>query len=366
LILERAAEALAPTGQLAVVLGPRVFEYTNNEALVEALEELAGRKNTTFLPLYHGSNTRGVVELGAMGPILPGVTRARGKCMTLDEVLEGAAEPSVLYLLGDIPCFDRPACEYVIAQGTYHPPFPVDAFLPAASFAEAEGTLTNVEGRIQEVVQIEDLPDGAVTGFARPDWQIFSRLADKLSIPGLKYRSAKGVLKEISQNVPGFPSKPDRKVRMLAPRAKLPIERSAAAVTGTGPFLLVIENGGFAHRGVDLSSKVEGLEELGLDEGFRFHPDDLAKLRIEPGDEVTVSAGKVSVTGMAKSDPECPTGTIYVCRPVALGGLEHRAQLEPLYRHAPSPVKVKVQAGRRPSGKPKRKAKTVKTSAARR
>jgi predicted molibdopterin-dependent oxidoreductase YjgC len=367
-ILERAVEALATPGQLAVVLGPTVFEYANNEELVGALEELATRKNATFLPLYHGANTRGVVELGALGPILPGVMRAKGKSITLDEVLQGTAKPSVLYLVGDIPCFERPDCAYVIAQGTYQPPFPVDAFLPAASFAEAEGTLTNIEGRIQQVARIENLPDGAVTGFARPDWQIFSRLADKLAFPDLKYRSAKALLKEISQNVPGFPGKPDRKPRMLAPRAKLPIEKRTENIPGTGSYLLVIENGGFGHRGIDLSSKVEGLEELGLDEGFRFHPDDLVKLRVEPGDEVTITAGKVSVTSTAKADPECAQGAVYVCRPVALGGLDHRAPLEPLYRHASSPMKVTVQAGRRPTGKTKRKAKakTARTPAARR
>ncbi len=364
-LLEQAVDTLDSADHLAIVIGPTVFQYSANEDLVDALQGLARRKNTTFLPLYHGANTRGALELGAMGSILPGVARAKGKSITLDDVIEGTVKPKVLYLVGETPFFERPDCEYVIAQGIYPPPFAVDAFLPAASFAEAEGTLTNVEGRVQQLVKIEDLPDGAVTGFARPDWQIFGRLADKLKSTEFKYKSAKAILKEISQNVPGFPGKPDRKPRMLTPQAKLPVEKNTAGITGTGPYLLVVEPGGFGHRGIDLSSTVEGLQELGLEEGFRLHPDDLRKLRVEPGDDLTVSIGKLAVTAPARDDAECPPGTVYVCRPVAYGGLEHRAALEPLYRLGTSPVKVKVQAAKSAGKKSKKKATLKRTSAVR-
>ena len=228
------------------------------------------------------------------------------------------------------------------------------ASLPAASFAEAEGTLTNVEGRVQELVKIEDLPDGAVTGFARPDWFIFSRLAEKLKCRDLKYRSAKAVLTEISKNVPGFPSRPDRKPRVLEPIARLPVERRRAGTAGAGPYLLVAEPAGFAHRGIDLSSKVEGLGELALEEGFRLHPEDLRKLRVESGERVALSTGTLTVEGPVKADEECPEGVIYYCRPVAYGGLDHRANLEALYRLRKSPVKVQV--ARLTGRKRKRKA----------
>ena len=164
------------------------------------------------------------LELGAVGEILPGVAKAKGKGISLADVIEGRARPKVIYLVGEVPFFERPDCEYIVAQGIYHPPFAVDAFLPAASFAEAEGTLTNVEGRVQKLVRIEHLPDGAIAGFARPDWLIFSRLAEKLKCGEFKYKNARAVLKEISSNVPGFPARPDRKPRQLVLKARLPIE----------------------------------------------------------------------------------------------------------------------------------------------
>ena len=362
-LLEQAIAALASAENLAVVIGPTAFEYLANDELIGALLKLAGRKNTTFLPLYNGANTRGALELGVFGEYLPGVAKAKGQGISLADVLEGWAKPKVLYLVGEVPFFERPDCEYVIAQDTYYPPFDVDAFLPAASFAEAGGTLTNVEGRVQELVRIEHLPDGAVNGFARPDWHIFSRLAERLGSTELKYKSATAVLKQISKHVPGFPAKPDRKPRQLVPKTKLPIETRKTAAAGTGSYLLVVEPAGFGHRGIDLSSKVEGLQELALEEGFRLHPDDLRKLGVATGERVTVANGKLTVTAVAKADPECPLGTIYVYRPVALGGLNHRAELEPLYRLKMSPAKVNVRAAK--SAVKKRKKKPASRKAAR-
>jgi formate dehydrogenase alpha subunit len=340
--LSEAIAILSNGGQRAVVVGPTVFGYSANHELIDALLKLAERKKTTFVPLYNGTNTRGAFELGAMGNLLPGVVRAKGKGPSLADVIEGRAKPKVLYLVGETPFFERPECEYLIVQNTYYPPFEVDAFLPAASFAEADGTLTNVEGRVQQLVQIEDLPDGAVTGFMRPDWFIFSRLAEKLGSREFKYKNAKAVLREIGKTVPGFPAKADRKPRRLVPRAGFPIEARDGAALGTGSYLLVAQPAGFAHRGVDLSAKVEGLEELALEEGFRLHPDDLRKLGVESGQNVTISAGEIAVTAPAKSDAECPQGVVYYYRPVAYDGLAHRAGLNPLYRMNVNPIKVRV------------------------
>jgi anaerobic selenocysteine-containing dehydrogenase len=346
------------------VLGPTVFEYSANEKLIEALSHLGRRKNTTFMPLYNGANTRGALELGVLGEILPGVARARGKGISLVDVIEGKARPKVIYLVGEVPFFQRPNCDFVIAQCIYHPPFPVDVFLPAASFAEAEGTLTNVEGRVQELVMIEDLPDGAVTGFARPDWSIFGRLAEKMGHTGFKYKNTGAVLKEISQTVAGFPAKPDRKRRRLSPKTKLPVQARKVQSAGKGSYFLVAEPAGFGHRGMDLSSKVEGLEELALEEGFRLHPDDLRAMRVDAGDSIAVKMNGLTIEGPARADPECPPGSVYYHRPVGLGGLGRRAGFEPLYRLRISPARVQVQSVKSAGRKGRKKNARDRLSAA--
>ena len=125
---------------------------------------------------------------------------------------------------------------------------------------------------------------------------------------------------------------------------RLDLEVAAEEKLPGGDFLLVAEPGGYRHRGIDISSKVGGLAELALEEGFRLHPGDIAELGLKEGDPVTLSFdhGRASAAGSVKPDIECPRGVIYYTRPVVFGGLKHRRELEPLYRLQPNPVRVDV------------------------
>jgi predicted molibdopterin-dependent oxidoreductase YjgC len=246
--------------------------------------------------------------------------------------------------VGQTPFQERPDCDYVISQDTYFPPFPVDAFLPAASFAEAGGTLTNIEGRVQELVRIENPPDGAVTGFVRPDWQIFSEMSEKLDGRTLGYKSAEDILREIHEAVPGFPAKADREPRPLQARSGLTVEERNHPPAGKGEFLLIVEPAGFQHRGTDLSSVVEGLGELALEQGVRLNPEDLSRLGVEPGGRITLRVEGTKVTLKAKADGDCPAKVIYCAHPANFGGLKECRDLEPLYHLNSNPIRVEVQA----------------------
>lgn len=71
-----------------------------------------------------------------------------------------------------------------------------DVILPAASFAEKEGTFTNTERRIQRVRQAI-LPPGE----ARQDWQILSQLAERMG-HHFGYSSASQIMDEIASLTP--------------------------------------------------------------------------------------------------------------------------------------------------------------------
>jgi hypothetical protein len=109
---------------------------------------------------------------------------------------------------------------------------------------------------------------------------------------------------------------------------------------------------------------VEGLGELGLEEGFRLHPEDLGRLGLKPGEHLTVWLGAVSVTGPVRADAECPPGAVYFHRPVALGGLEHRAEFEALYRWGSNPVRVEIRRAGSVGRKPKRRVASARAAAA--
>jgi predicted molibdopterin-dependent oxidoreductase YjgC len=341
--LKKAIDRLAAGATLSVIIGPTVFEYSDNTELVDGIFELAKRQNTNFMPLYHGSNVRGAIELGAFGELVPGGSPSKGSGISLADVMSRKKRPKVLYLVGQAPFPERPDCDYVISQDTYYPPFPIDAFFPAASFAEAGGTLTNIEGRVQKLVKIESPPDGAVTGFVRPDWRIFSDLSEKLDCRALGYKKAEDVLQEIHEAVPGFPAKPDREPRRLEAKSEGIIEKKNQPPSGKGEFLLVVEPAGFQHRGTDLSYVVEGLGELALEQGVRLNPDDLAGLGVEPGGRITISVNGVKVTVRTKADGDCPAKVIYCSRFSNYGGLKECKDLEPLCRLDSNPIRVGVK-----------------------
>jgi formate dehydrogenase alpha subunit len=333
--LERAAEIVRSSERLTVIVGPQAFHYSGTEALVAGLRTLAARQGTNVVPLFFGANARGALELGLYRAEVPG---------GLDGLLAASRRPKVLYLVGDVPFPDRPDCDLLIVQDTYLPPFPVDVFLPAASFAEAGGTLVNLEGRVQEVVQIESPPESPQNGFMRPDWRILSELANAMGCHVMNYKSPQDVFKDIRRAVPGFPAGVNRRPRRLSAEDGGAGSKAEPATAREGEFLLVAAPAGYRHRGVDLSSKVGGLQELALEEGLRMNPQDLEALGLREGDLVALSpvGGRPGGVGAVRADEECPRGAVYLARPVIWGGLEGRSGSRPLTRLGENPARVKV------------------------
>jgi len=67
-----------------------------------------------------------------------------------------------------------------------------DIVLPAAAFAEKEGTFVNTSRRVQLVNKAVDAP-----GEAKADWEIISMVAEKLGAEGFDYRDARSIWDEI-------------------------------------------------------------------------------------------------------------------------------------------------------------------------
>jgi len=67
---------------------------------------------------------------------------------------------------------------------------------PASSFAESEGSYTNMWGKVQKLSKV--LP---AAGESKVDWEILAALAAKMDT-GFGYRSIKDVRREIGELVP--------------------------------------------------------------------------------------------------------------------------------------------------------------------
>jgi formate dehydrogenase alpha subunit len=362
--LTGALELLENPEKLVVVFGPAVFGYSETEDLVNALNALQGIEGADVIPLYTGANTRGAIEMGAFGELLPGavwrgdkeaqknlektygVKLPADEGITVDDLLSGARRPKVLYLIGANPFFTRPDCDFLIVQDIFEPDFEIDLFLPAASFLETGGTLVNVEGRAQEAPRVETLPDSVRYGRARPDWWILSRIAGKLGVKGFQYESEEEVQKEIAGAVGGFPmpGQFDRSRRTLSGSDGLPASKPAKpAAAAKGRFTLVVQPAGYIHRGTDITTKVEGLQIINPEEGFHINPDDAAALGVTEGESIIVKTVSASAAAPARLHPEIQKGRVYLFVPEATGGLSGRSGLEALFRLKTNPCSVEVK-----------------------
>ncbi|MFO8008877.1 MAG: molybdopterin dinucleotide binding domain-containing protein, partial [Candidatus Brocadiia bacterium] len=73
-----------------------------------------------------------------------------------------------------------------------------DVILPAACFAEKNGTFTNSERRVQRIRKALDAP-----GEARPDWQIICDVSTAMGYP-MQYESASEVFDEMASLTPSY------------------------------------------------------------------------------------------------------------------------------------------------------------------
>jgi NADH-quinone oxidoreductase subunit G len=200
--LARAAALLVERPVRLVVGRPAVSE--SSDAVVDAVAELVrGIDGLRVLPVLRRANVNGALDMGLTPGFLPGrVQLDEGRDwysshwatvpgfdgLDTTGILEAAAGGRIdtLVLLGaDLDDFpDRDLADRalegarkVIAVDLFLTDSArrADVVLPAAGFAEIEGTTTNIEGRISAVAQKVTAP-----GTARGDWMIAAELAFRL------------------------------------------------------------------------------------------------------------------------------------------------------------------------------------------
>ncbi len=195
---------MVAAGPIRVVLG-RQSVAESDRAVVDVAAALVARKpDTRFLVGLRRGNVRGALDMGLAPGLLPGrvgleparswyasrwpsLPAQRGLDCTgiLSAAAEGAID--VLILLGADPLSDFPdrdlatrglagaATVVAIDQFATASSSRAAVVLPAAGFAEVEGTTTNLEGRVSAVHAKVTAP-----GTARPDWIIAVELAAAL------------------------------------------------------------------------------------------------------------------------------------------------------------------------------------------
>jgi predicted molibdopterin-dependent oxidoreductase YjgC len=208
-----------------------------------------------------------------------------------------------------------------------------DVVLPAASFAEKDGTFTNTERRVQRVRKALEPP-----GEARADWWITCQIAQWMGITGFDFRGPADIMEEIARLTPSYagishhrleegglqwpcpteehPGTPILHVERFA-RGKgrfVPLEfkESLELPDEEYPLLLTTGRNLYHWHSGTMTRRVKGLNDL-LGEGWvDIHPADAERLGIAHGDRVTVTSRRGSVPARANVTEVSAEGVVYM------------------------------------------------------
>lgn len=209
IVLQNTAKAVLEAESMILLAGERAINHRDPERLIDGLINLAAVTGNATHPkggfnlMLPDCNSHGALDLG----LIP-----ENDGLNTDSILNGCIRGEIesLYLLdSDLP--DRHYDPLLAEEAARRAPFLVvqssewgyaseyaDVLLPAKSLVEREGTLTNLEGRVQRFWQAFDCPHDA-----KEDWKIFADLLLRTTLQTPPF-SAREIMTEIASSVPGY------------------------------------------------------------------------------------------------------------------------------------------------------------------
>ena len=368
----------APGGS-CLVWGMGITQHVNGLHNAHALLNLSlvagqmGRPGSGISPLRGQNNVQGCGDAGCIPTNLPGYQHytpetldrfqgawgvrppARGG-RVVTEIVEGclSGDTRAMYVVGENPLLSEPDLHHaekaisqldvLVVQDLFMHETAERAhvFLPAATFAEKEGTFTNSERRVQRVRAALPPP-----GDARPDWWITAelarRVARRLGIDvgrQFDYAGAAQIFDEMARLTPFLAglsharldregglqwpcptpdhpgtrylyaeSFPRGRARFIPARQ---IEEAAELPDDEYPFLLNTGRLLYHWHGGTLTRRVEGLLELAPRIEIAIHPSDARRLGVDTGGRLRVASRRGELTGHARVTEAVRAGAIFI------------------------------------------------------
>ena len=352
--LEAVAKLYLSAKKRAIVFGSGVSQHIHGAETVRALCNLAvltGEAEEAgggVYPLFTQNNAQGAFDMGCLSEFLPGYQRvddekARRRFEEIwereipgkpgftylemfDKILEGKIK--ALYIFGEDPFITLPnlerlknglhQLEFLVVQDLFmtHIGSYAQVILPGVSFAEKDGTFTNMERRVQRVRKAI-----SPVGDSRPDWKILCDLSTKMGY-SMDYESPGAIMEEIGSLVPIYanvrysdlekggiqwPSKNGWKRRFLRVEYKGPMEQPDDRYP-----LWVIPRGFHYHYGIGTTTKrAKGLAKVFPDSCIELHPEDAVKAGLGEGDRVKVVSPRGEVETICRISDALPKGVAY-------------------------------------------------------
>ncbi|HEX7445145.1 MAG TPA: formate dehydrogenase subunit alpha, partial [Methanothrix sp.] len=239
--LAKASEWIAKSKPSTLIYSMGITQHTTGVDNVKSVANLMmltgniGKPGSGVNPLRGQNNVQGACDMGCLPDVYSGYQKvtddtSRSKMMSLwgvdelagnagytatemiDRLAEEPGKIKCLYLMGENPMLSDPDqnhvrralenVEFMVSQEIFLSETAefADVVLPAACFAEKNGTHTNTERRVQRWRKAIDPP-----GVAKPDWLIICEVARIMGFAKLfPYSDAREIFDEIARVTPSY------------------------------------------------------------------------------------------------------------------------------------------------------------------
>jgi formate dehydrogenase major subunit len=368
--IRAAARLYAKAGKASILYCMGVTQHTTGTDSVKNVANLAmlcgmmGIESGGVNPLRGQSNVQGACDMGCLPNVYPayqnvtvddnrnkfqkawGVKLPANVGLTIVEIMNAAHKGDIkgLYVMGENLMMSDPDLHHVEEALKHLDLFVVqDIFLtetakfahvvlPAASFAEKDGTFSNTERRVQRVRKAVDAP-----GEAKPDWQILAELSTKMGYP-MAYASPSEIMDEIRKVTPSYAGisyrrierrgiqwpcpntdhpgtkylHKDRFSRGLGLFSAIDYIPSAEQPDKDYPLLMTTGRVLYHYHTGTMTRLSRGSVEKAPESLVEIHPRDAERFGIEEGKFVKVTSRRGSVTAKAALTDRSPEGTIFM------------------------------------------------------
>jgi len=368
-----AARTYAMNKPAAILYAMGITQHSHGTDNVMATANLAmltgnvGKPSTGVNPLRGQNNVQGACDMGALPNVYPGYQgvgepifkekfETAWGCgldpspgLTLTEIIPAAYEGKIkaMYLFGENPSLSDPDSthvqealenlEFLVVQDIFLSETAqlADVVLPAATFAERDGTFTNTERRVQRIRKAIE-PGGS----SQPDWWITCQIARRMGARGFEFEHPSQIMGEIASLTPSYggmsysrlddcglqwpcptpdhPGTPTLHTHLFAIRGGrgrfMPLEYKPSMELPDDDYPLLLTTGRSLyhfHTGT-MTRKVAGLNMLRPEELVEINPRDALALEVTDGEMVRVTSRRGEVTAKAKVTETSPPGVVFM------------------------------------------------------
>ena len=361
--------AESPTASIFYAMG--LTQHSSGTDHVKAIANLAmacgnvGIENGGVNPLRGQNNVQGACDVGALPNNYPGylkVVDPKNKekfeklwnveslsdkvGLTIPKIMDGAIDGSVrfVYICGENPMVSDPdlnhiekaldKLEFLVVQDIFltETAQKADVVLPAACFAEKEGTFTNSDRRIQRVRKAVNSPGQAIE-----DWKIVNEIMKRMGYDN-GFETASDVMDEISRVTPqyggiNYDRVENKGIQWPCPDVNHPgtkflhegkfakgmgkfheVLYAAPAEINDSEYPLTLTTGRilYHYHTTTMTGKTDAINEIAPESYIEINPSYAEKINVLDGERVKVTSRRGQVEVLAKVTDIISEGVVFM------------------------------------------------------